>query len=301
MSLVNEVTSVSTPPATPSRKRHGGLLAGIATVTAFGVVVTFFLSYVLAFSNLEEHRSQSQLYATMRGLLDPASPVAPEIGGPIPAGSPVAVMNIPALEVSRMIIVEGTRSGDLANGPGHQRNSPLPGQVGQSIVMGKSVSSGAPFASLSRLHVGNAIDVTTGQGTFHFVVEGVRRAGSALPIIPKNNSLLTLISTTGTQLFGSDAAAHLLYVDAALRGTPVATPPHAPRIIGSAEIQGHGDSGAWPDVIVWLAAVVAATIGVVVLARRWGVARTWVVATPVVLLVLWMLSGALLRLLPNVY
>lgn len=296
------MVNVESHPSVPAPRRpRRGLFPAAVVLTTFGLVVTFFLFYVLAFSGLEEHRSQSQLYATMRGLLDPASPVAPAIGGAIPAGSPIAVMTIPALGVSRMVIVEGTTSGDLALGPGHQRNSPLPGQVGQSIVMGKSVSSGAPLASLSHLRVGNSIDVTTGQGTFHFVVEGVRRAGSALPIIPKNNALLTLISTTGSRLFGTDAAAHLLYVDAALRGTPVPTPPHGPRIIHSAEIQGHGDSGAWPNVIMWLTAVVAVTIGIVVVARRWGFARTWVVATPVVLLALWMLSGALLRLLPNVY
>ncbi len=263
--------------------------------------MVFLLGYVYAFSTVQEHRSQAQLFAQFRGLLDPASVIGPPLGGHITSDTPVALISVPALHLSQVVVVEGTTSGDLAQGPGHQSNSPLPGQVGQSILMGKAVSYGAPFAGLAQLRRGVLITATTGQGTFHFHVEDVRVAGSRLPVIPANASLLTLISTSQAGLFGASAASHLIYVDAALVGTPAPTPSGAPTTVSLAEVQGHSDSGAWPWVVCWSVLLVVAVALAMVLARRWGVRRTWLVATPTLLLAAWCLSGQVMRLLPNVY
>ena len=37
-------------------------------------------------------------------------------------------MQIPAIGLHDVVIVEGTDSGDLRDGPGHRRDTPLPGQ-----------------------------------------------------------------------------------------------------------------------------------------------------------------------------
>ena len=261
----------------------------------------FLLGYIYAFSAVQEHRSQAQLFAQFRGLLDPASVVGPPLGGDIASGTPVALLNIPSLDLSKVVVVEGTTSGDLAKGPGHQRNSPLPGQVGESIVMGRSVSYGAPFAGLAHVRLGALISATTGQGTFRFRVEDLRVAGSRLPVIPKNASLLTLISSTDAGLFGVSAPSHLIYVDAALLGTPAPTPPGQVTEVSAASLQGSSDSGAWPWVLLWTFALVVVVSLSVVLVRRWGLGRTWIVAAPTLLLVVWVLSEQVTRLLPNVY
>ena len=108
------------------------------------------------------------LYATFRGLLDPSSPNAPWIGGKIPAGAPVALINAPAAGLHRVVVVEGTSAGDLLAGPGHLPNTVLPGQAGNSVLLGRAATAGAPFAHVADLRAHDVVTVRTGQGTFHY-------------------------------------------------------------------------------------------------------------------------------------
>ena len=50
-----------------------------------------------------------------------------------------------------MVVVEGTTPGEPDAGPGHLRDTPLPGQAGVSVVFGRRATFGAPFASLPQL------------------------------------------------------------------------------------------------------------------------------------------------------
>ena len=252
-------------------------------------------------SALQEQRSQDQLFASFRGLLDPSSPTAPSIGGAIAPGSPVALLNSPIAGLHNVVVVEGTTSGDLLEGPGHLRDSPLPGQPGESILMGKSTTAGAPFGGITRLRQGDVITVRTGQGRFRFVVEGQRVAGDPLPQIPSSGSLLTLITSAGSGWLGRLAPSRLVYVDARLQGKDVASPPGRPVAVTPAEIQGHGDPSAWPFVVFWLQGLLVGLVGLVWLWSRWGLSRTWLIGAPVLLGILWGLSTELMRLLPNVF
>src|SRR5207253_10138958 len=129
---------------------------------------------------LAENRSQDVLYHQLRGEL--AGMVGPT--GPIvPVGDPVAVLEIPAIGV-RQVVVEGTASGDLLAGPGHRRDSPLPGQEGISVVYGRGTSYGAPFRDITKLHQGDQIVVVMGQGRIVFKVLDVRLAGDPIPAPP---------------------------------------------------------------------------------------------------------------------
>ena len=64
-------------------------------------------------------------------------------GRPSPVGEPVALLSIPRLGISQ-VVVEGTASGDTLAGPGHLRDTVLPGQVGTSVVYGRAATYGAP-------------------------------------------------------------------------------------------------------------------------------------------------------------
>lgn len=203
----------------------GAVAITLASVMAFSVVALFLGAYAYGLSVLQEQRSQDQLYASFRGLLDPSSPTAPSIGGAIAPGSPVALLNSPRAGLRNVVVVEGTTSGDLLEGPGHLRDSPLPGQPGESILMGKSTTAGAPFGGITRLRKGDVITVRTGQGRFRFVVEGQRVAGDPLPQIPSSGSLLTLVTSAGSGWLGRLAPSRLVYVDARLQGKDVAAPP----------------------------------------------------------------------------
>jgi hypothetical protein len=53
----------------------------------------------------------------------------------VPTGTPTAVLEIPRLGV-RGVVGVGTSSDALKSGPGHLRDSPMPGQAGASVILG---------------------------------------------------------------------------------------------------------------------------------------------------------------------
>jgi sortase A len=65
-------------------------------------------------------------------------------------GTPVALLEIPRLGL-REVIVEGTSSDPMMSGPGHRRDTPLPGQVGTSVIAGWRATYGGPFRSIDQL------------------------------------------------------------------------------------------------------------------------------------------------------
>lgn len=300
------VTTATTPPpptpraAKPERSSlPGGVFITLASVSAFSAIAIFLVAYALGFSALQEQRSQHQLYASYRGLLDPSSPIAPQIGGVINPGTPIALLNSQPAGLHNVVVVEGTSSSDLLKGPGHLRDSPLPGQVGQSIVMGKSLTAGAPFHGIMRLRQGDEITVTTGQSTFHFSVDGLRVGGDPLPQIPAGGAVLTLVTSYGSGWLGHIAPAHVVYVDATLRGKAVTAPAGRPVAVPVSELPGHSDPSAWPFLVLWLQGLIVSGVGSVWAWSRWGRWQTWLVGAPILLGVLWGLSEEAMRLLPN--
>ncbi len=285
----------SGPPA------PGPVVIALAVVMTASVVVALFGLFGFRLAGLQEQRSQHQLYAQFRGLLDPSSPNAPSIGGKIPPGTPIALLDAPGAGLHDVVVVEGTSSGTLLNGPGHVPDSPLPGQAGNSVLVGKSATAGAPFAGITRLQRGDAVDVRTGQGLFHYVVLGQVLAGASLPTIPGNGGLLTLVTSAGSSPLGRFAPDHLVYVDARLQGTAVATPAGRPASVPPPELPGHDDPAAWPWVGLWLLLLAAGSAAVWWLWSRWGILQTWLVGAPVLFAILWGLSDEAMRLLPNVY
>lgn len=293
-------------PAPPPRRAGPPaprvLTVVLAAVMTLSAMTVFFGVFVYGLSGLQEQRSQHQLYAQFRGLVDPSSPVAPRIGGAIPAGTPVALVDAPRIGLHDVVVVEGTSPGDLLAGPGHLASSPLPGQVGESVIVGKSTTAGAPFRSITRLHRGDVVTVRTGQGKFRYVVQTLVPAGRRPPPVRRGGSELVLVTSAGsTGAAGGLAPSHLVYVDARLRGQARPVPPHQPRTEAGSEVPGHSDPGAWPLVVAWLAGLAAATAATWWLWARWGLLRTWLIGAPVLLGILWGLGNEAMRLLPNTY
>ena len=279
----------------------GPLAITLAVVMVLSVAVAFFGVFAFGLSGLQEQRSQHQLYAKFRGLIAPAAEVAPPIGGTIAAGTPVALLDAPQAGLHNVMVVEGTSSGDLLAGPGHLTNTPLPGQPGESVLVGKSSTAGAPFSGITRLEKGDVVTIRTGQGQFHFAVLGRLLPRQRLPKITSAQGLLTLVTSAGPGSLGSLAPDHLVYVDAKLQGQAVPAPPGRPTTIPAAQVQGHNDPSAWPFVALWLLVLLAGSAACWWLWARWGIFRTWLVGAPVLFGVLWALSNETMRLLPNVY
>ena len=138
---------------------------------------------------------------------------------------------IPSIGLEQ-VVVEGTASGDLLVGPGHRRDTALPGQVGTSVVYGRAATYGGPFADLTELQAGDKIEVDVGQGRKVFRVSGVRRAGDPLPQPPADGAArLTLVTAEGSGRLGALAPESVVYVDAdAKKGfpAPAGRPPAVP-------------------------------------------------------------------------
>jgi sortase A len=88
---------------------------------------------------------------------------------PLP-GDSIAKIVIPAIGVSKYV-VEGTDLDDLRKGPGHYRNTKLPGQHGTVAIAGHRTTYGAPFRRLNELHAGDRITLEMAYGTFVYRVQ----------------------------------------------------------------------------------------------------------------------------------
>lgn len=243
---------------------------------------------------------QQQLEDSFRAQL--AEGVAPVSEGDVDDvllsdGAPVALLEIPSIGL-REVIVEGTDSETTQSGPGHRRDTVLPGQTGVSVVMGRAAGYGAPFGRLQELTPGTEFTVITGQGEHTFEVIGLRYAGDPMPpSVKAGESRLVLITARGlpflpTGLVRVDAQLVTDAQPAGLRQTRFAT-------LDPAEKELAGDfSMAWALVFA-LQFLILVEIAAVWSFRRIGPTRTWIVFVPLSLVACLWVAGEVVRLLPN--
>lgn len=271
------------------------LLVGVALLT-----VGLLLQLVVV-SALQQRSNQQQLFADFRlQLAEGTAPLGPvDIEGrALSLGSPVAYLEIPELDL-RQVVVEGTTSGALVHGPGHRRDTVLPGQAGVSIIAGRRAAYGGPFAGIDGLEAGDEIRVTTGQGEFEYEVLGVRREGDQLPQPPRSGEgRLVLATADGTPLLPNG----VVRVDAELRSDTV---PGARPLFTSASLPGAedflgGDTSSLWALALWLQALLVLALGAVWAWHRWGRAQAWIVFLPALLLVSVYVANQTAQLLPNV-
>jgi sortase A len=273
----------------------------LATVTA---LLVWFLVYAFALSGLQEAHAQHGLYAALRGEL--AQQVAPPLRGARapsdswPLGTPVAVLQVPRAGISA-VVVEGTTAGSLEQGPGLSPDTPLPGQPGTSLILGRQAMFGGPFRNLTALHRGDEIHVTTGQGSFTYVVTDLRYPGDRLPPpLRSGQGRLTLVSIAGGG-WRSLAPNQVVYVDATLRGKAVAFPGGTATALPANEAVMRGNPGVGYPLSLWLIllGLVVAAVAWVRLRIRWGGWQTWLVSVPVILALFYVISDTAVQLLPN--
>ncbi len=296
---LGEPAVASSPPdpgANPSPRPRLGLRRtdigalmqrGLALFSA--AVVALFVFMVL-FSGLEHGRAQRSLERRLRREL--ANAQAP-ISGDIAIGAPVFQLSIPDIGV-REAVVEGTTSGVTRRGPGHLPASSFPGQIGNTVIVGRRSTYGGPFGHIGSLQVGDRIDVTSGQGTATYEVERVAKCGSkdGRFLLPLDHPTLTLV-TADPAFFAS----RRLVVTAKLETQPFATTDHTTKL-GANELGLDGDPGGVVALVVWLEALLVVAIGGVWLFRRWNLWTAYVVVVPVVLAVSWLVFDSASVLFP---
>lgn len=297
----------STRPARPTRQiRAGDPEEALAIASsAFGIialVAVWMLVQMLGLGALSEQRSQHLLYAQFRSELAQATAPTGELdyqGKPLVVGAPVALLTIPRLKFEQ-VVVDGTSSGALLDGPGHLRTTPMPGQAGISVILGRATTYGAPFGQIASLHRGDPITVLNATGTVTYTVVDVRRAGDPIPAAPTGTKggRLTLVSAQGGGgLLGGLRPRTAIYVDAE---TTKATPAGlvASGISDSEQPLGR-DTGALPLLVLLLTALTALVWAVTVGRRRFRAVLVWTVASPVAIALAWAVTDQVMRLLPN--
>jgi sortase A len=98
---------------------------------------------------------------------------ARSLGRRVEDGAPVGRIRAAKIGLDD-VIIEGTGTGDLRQGPGHYPDTPLPGARGTVAVAGHRTTYGAPFRRLDRLDRGDRIEVEMPYGRFVYEVERTR-------------------------------------------------------------------------------------------------------------------------------
>lgn len=289
-----------------------------------GLVILGFVAYQLWGTGLEESRQQDELlgqYATTIGA-DPEAdladltaqvPESPEATTPAPAGpqgpppapapgEPAGIIEIPRLDLTR-VMVEGTSRADLKKGPGHYIGTPFPGQAGNVGIAGHRTTYGAPFNRIDELQPGDEILLSTSQGSFTYEV--VPAPGSTnqawYTVAPSQVEVLEDFGdnrVTLTACHPKYSAKQRIIVHAVLREEPV--PPSPPTVdtaqgepteVSVAQDFDEGLGSTPEELPVSLA---YGGVAALVALGAWLVARNvkqwwavWLVASPVILVLIW--------------
>lgn len=286
----------SAPPPGPARTIAG------TSITILAVTLIGFLVWIAFGSRLYYARAQHDAYADFRFPLAnataPTGPTNPFNDKQLLAlGTSVAVLNIPELRL-RAVVFEGTSGGVLENGPGHLRDTPLPGQPGTSVIFGRRAAYGGPFSGLGTLNQGDRFTLLTGQGQSTYQVLDVRRAGDPLPPpLAAGAGRLILVTADGAPF----APTGVIRIDCDLVSRPFPAPTmvlSAANLNPDENILGT-DLFAWVPLVLWGQCLLAAAAAAGWLWHRWGKWQTWIVAVPVVGFFAICVANEVTRLLPN--
>jgi sortase A len=191
-------------------------------------------------------------------------------------GQAVGVLQIPKINLNLMV-VEGDGPEELRAGPGHRSHTPLPGQVGNSLIFGHRQAWGGPFSQLGQLHPGDQIFVKArGGAPTLFLVKSVASTTErdTRPLAPAADRRLTLVTGQG----GTWSSERLIVT--AVAGPEHKLPPPTSRLAATAP---RGHLLLNPEMLTFLvlAGVIAMTLPV--LRRRYRVPVVAVVVTPLAL------------------
>ena len=239
-----------------------GLITGVLgrILLGAGVLIFLFVAYQLWGTGIAESHSQSVLRQQLDNQLHRAgehpvsttttspSPTSttttprssgatttttpsegsPTVGPTITApndGSPVGLLTIAKIGLSK-VIVQGTSTDDLRQGPGHYPGTPLPGEEGNAAVAGHRTTYGAPFYNVNELTRNDLIQIRTVQGLFTYKVTTTQVVSPSDTAVVDNTSTPQLTLTTCNPRF---SASTRLVVHALLTTAPAPTalPPKA--------------------------------------------------------------------------
>jgi len=274
-------------------------LAGRSLV-ALGAAALIFLGQLLIISHVQYESAQFKASETFRfELANGTAPVGQvdSEGQLIEQGSPVAMLMIEKIGVQE-VVLEGTSSAVTVDGPGHRRDTVLPGQAGISVIYGRQSSYTGVFSRLGDLEVGDKIQTITGQGESSYTVSNIRKAGDeATNQLGSSMGRLTLVSTAGIPFFATD----VIRVEATLDGSPKQTPNRVipNRAIADNENALASNLDALTPLIFMTQLLILVLFAISWLSRKWGKVQSWIAGAPAIIFLGGIWSSQIIQLLPN--
>jgi sortase A len=129
-------------------------------------------------------------------------------------GDPVGRLRIPGIGLDQ-VVVHGTGRSELAKGPGHYDQTPLPGVGRTAAIAGHRTTFGAPFRHLDALEPGDRIVLELPYASFRYVVVGDEIVAEDDWTILRERGFEALVLTACHPLYGSS---HRWVVYARLEG-----------------------------------------------------------------------------------
>jgi len=284
--------TVASDPGNRRGRREAVTVVGQG-LSLFALLVLAYVGYLVGVSSLGHGRDQRGLGVRFGNDIENGQAW---IGGVIPEGEPVALIEIPDIGV-REVVVEGTSSAQLKRGPGHLRSSPLPGQPGNSIIAGRRIAYGGPLRHLDQLRKGDEIVATTGQGRVIYVVTRTKEVKPDAPDVIDDTGVdqLTLV-TSAPEL----VASRRLIATAELQGgEPRPVPAERATDLREDELGLHGDRSVVLPLLLWAQALLVVAIGAVWLHRRWRRWPAYLITAPVLALLVLLIFDSFTPVLPS--
>jgi sortase A len=145
-------------------------------LVAAGVAATLYICFFLAvgdpvtahYGNEKQRELRRELADSERARANSHARAHPRR---IADGDPLGVIRIPRIGLEA-VFVQGTRSADLAEGPGHYPTTALPGSRRVVAIAGHRTTYGAWFRHIDELGRGDAISLDYGGRRYTYVVTG---------------------------------------------------------------------------------------------------------------------------------
>ena len=259
----------------PSRRFNYLLYIGLIAIAV--LIVEFLVSPLI------QQRAQRQLLTQFSTLTAQAasafgqSDVSPLMDTAPAYGSPVAIIEIPKIGLTQ-VVVEGASSSYTQTGPAHVQGTVLPGQAGESVIIGRRTTFGAPFYKINKLRVGDEIKLTTLEGPSVYKVIEPKSVATDANVLKLHTSNPPVLATS------------TITVVAQLQAQPYPLTPKNAR-----ELPNSGQFSSMVLLLLILLFVLRLSVG---LFARFGPLIGWLLVVPVGVGALVALTLALDTLLP---
>ena len=164
-----------------------------------GALLLVYVSWQYGSMYLEQQRLAREWQRQQQSLPAPNAAAIPS-AKPVSADDGLTRLTVPKINLDS-VIVEGTSRHALLLGPGHLKDTPVPGDDGNAVISGHRDTF---FRHLHELEKGDELLVQRGGRTFHYQVIGKKivKPTDVSVIAPTKDAEMTLITCYPTYFIG---------------------------------------------------------------------------------------------------